>query len=207
MAWLPSDKGHGVGGSDCPAAHLAAVAIDPRRHVDGNNRPAAVVDALHERPGLSFKVPGKPCTEQRIDDDMGFVDCREVGQTYLAVPVTSRGSGIALQCPLLAEERELDPKATSREDARRNKAVATIVSWPAEHEDAGTGTRCLANSTRDRPAGPFHEDAPRGAGRDGGGIARPHFGIAEEFEHVAPPATLAVSAGKDKTRQTCTFFA
>jgi hypothetical protein len=108
---------------------------------------------------------------------------------------------------LLAEEREFDPKAAASEDACRDKAVAAIVSWPAEHEDAGTGTRGSANSTRDRPAGPFHEDAAGGAGRNGGGIARPHFGIAEEFEHVAPSGTLAVPAGKDKTGQICALFA
>ena len=157
--------------------------------------------------GLSFKLPGKPCTEQRIDDDVSFVDYREVRQTYPAVPVASGSNRIALECPLLAEERELNPKAAAREGACRNKAVAAIVSWPAEHEDAGTRTRGSANGTRDRPAGPFHEDAAGGAGRNGGGIAGPHFGIAEEFEHVAPSATLAVPAGKDKTGQTCALFA
>ena len=147
--------------------------VEAARHVDGHDRLARGVDGGDHLGSHAVQRPGKPRTEQRIDDDIGPVERRRRQCLDVAAPARRHLSGIARQ---------------RRRGARAVRPAPATPARAAAGPPRSRRRRCCPARTRRPP--------PRPGGRRGrlaaSATARPAASIRAGPGH---PAAIASAVG------------
>ncbi len=129
MAGLLAKEGDSERRAEGVGPHLPGFAIEPRGHIDGDDRHARFPDQHHE---IVAQGLGKAGAKQRIDDESGAVE--RAKRLDRPTPAFRHDEGIAFEPGALAIESEPHRPAPVFEKARHDEAIAAIVAGSAHNK-------------------------------------------------------------------------
>ena len=174
VARLLPEEGHRERSVRRNPENPAGIAMDPARHVDGDDGRSPLVHCVHHRAGDAVERPGKPGAEERIDDQPAVVQQRGRHRLDRTVPSVGHHRRVALEHGALGQQSEADRPAGAAQQARDDEPVAAVVAGSAQNDDRlrlPPGLDCV----RDAMTGRFHQRLAGDAGRDRRGVGRVHL--------------------------------
>ncbi len=195
MAGLLAEEGHGHRRRRRCAAHRAAGAVEPARHVDGDDRQSACRHRLDRRARGPLDSARQARAEDGIDDQPGAAQQLGAERQHRIGPQRRVIRGIAPESGGVAEQAQPHRPAGFGQVACRDEAVAAIIAGAAQHRDRARRP-ALEHRLGDGAAGGLHQLHPGDAAGDRRAVRQRHLrrrqqGIVVGARHpatsMAPP--------------------
>ena len=86
--------------------HLAGIAINSARHIYGETLQIAGIDFVDDVFGNPTYIAGQPGSEQRVNNQLGFIEERNIKRMNFALPLLSICFGIPFELFNFAQQTE-----------------------------------------------------------------------------------------------------
>ncbi len=180
MAGLEAEEGDRARCDNARTLGQPGAAIEPARHVDGEDGLAAGVDRGHDLGGRSLQRTRQPGPKQGVDDQItGAADAiagRRLSQRLRCLaPAHRHRGGIAAKCRGVAEQSQAHAIALLAQDPGGHEAVAAVVARPTGDEDGRRAAEQAHRLGGHRTPGPLHQLEAALAAGDGKAIGLAHL--------------------------------
>src|SRR5262249_36629566 len=130
MSWLQAKERHRGGGTNGNTAHSASGAVDPARHIHGDDRKAIRIQSVDQYGVLALDGSRQTRTKQGVDHDHGSRQKLWRERLDGAGPALGHRRRIRWQVARISLEAEADRVTFVEQMASGNEAVAAIVAGP-----------------------------------------------------------------------------
>ena len=174
MRRLLAKKRHRLRGTNRRAHDRAGGAVDAARQIDAEHRRTIGVDGLDHRLSIAPDRPVEPCAEQRIDNQRGRAERRQVARQHRPLPTLRRERGIAFQAIPLAHQDDRDFAAARCQFAGSDKSIAAIIAASGDNQYR-TLIDEVGGGVRNRLSGTQHQRETRFTTRNSEPVGLLHF--------------------------------